>query len=85
MPENDERRHELQDRFEALVSEFHDVLCDDVEMPVLGDWVFLTSHDSAIEPESGTAYRLTRRFQPSHRTIGLLQLSLYDYAEVDRA
>jgi hypothetical protein len=85
MPETDERRHELQDRIEALASEFHDVLCDGLEMPVTGEWVFIICHDSAIDPEEGVAYRLTKRYQSSSRTIGLLQLSLYDYAEPRRA
>lgn len=76
---SDERRAEMRAKIEALFAEFIDVVAPNVEMPVIGDWVLVVTHDSIADATLGRVAYLKRANQWSHQTVGLLTMACDDF------
>jgi hypothetical protein len=67
---------------ERVMAEFVDVFACDADLPVLVDWCLVVAHDSAVDPSSGSVYRLNKCYQSTYRSAGLLQMAIDDYRGV---
>lgn len=78
----EERTQLARDRLEELIAEFVDVFAPDAEMPMQSDWVLVTCHDDAADADGSHTYRLSRRGQWAHRSVGLLIFASDDYRSI---
>lgn len=76
------RNDEARLAIEKVISEYVDVFVYDqddeglMHMPVLTDWILLAVHDDAIDPTIGASYRMCRKNQSTHQSVGLLHIAL---------
>jgi hypothetical protein len=76
---NDGRTRDARAAIEHVINEYQDVLIVDddskMHMPVLNNWILITSHDDAVDPTILATHRLCRENQATHETVGLLILA----------
>jgi hypothetical protein len=77
----EERCDEARAEIENVIERYPDVFCADttgsdvdLHLPVLRAWVLIAVHDDANDPSIGATFRLVKRFQAEHETIGMLEL-----------
>lgn len=79
---SEDRKAAARDALENLMAEFTDVLAPNAEMPMLANWVLLVCHDDAADSNQGAFYKLNRRGQWTHQTVGLLLTAADDYRSI---
>jgi hypothetical protein len=82
---SEERREDARAAIESAIEDFQDVYAEEdfegtpIGLPVLRAWVLVTVHDDAIDPTINATHRMTKTYQSTHESVGLLALAQNDY------